>query len=113
MTDNLEEIPSFEYVAPPAVEFRLYYDENGKVITYTGEKLEGTYIIVDAQTFAEARQDVRVVDGQIKYVSNTIVIPKLKPSDSGTPTSKQDISIVVDEQSTDKTYWGLTLHELG
>jgi hypothetical protein len=38
-------------IEPP--EFRLYYDEKGNVICYTCEKLEGNYVIIDAQTFAE------------------------------------------------------------
>ena len=43
-------------------EFRLYYDDKGYVITYTCEKLEGNYIVIDALAFAEARPDVRVVN---------------------------------------------------
>ena len=72
--------------APPIVkpEFRLYYDERGKVITYTCDKLEGTYIVVDALTFAEARQDIRVVDGKLSRVVQGAMVSKLVQSQSGT-----------------------------
>lgn len=111
MTDELENI-SFEYTPPPPVEFRLYYDENGKVLFYTCDKPEGNFILVDAMTFAEARQDVRVVDGEVKRVSNNITIPKLKIGLTGTRTLKEDISIVSEEKTNQTQLWELTEYEL-
>jgi hypothetical protein len=107
-----QELPEFIPIVPPPVEFRLYYDENGKVITYTCEKLEGNYILIDAQTFAEARQDVSVIDGKVVRVSNNVTIPKLTIGSSGTNTLKEDISIVVDEQSDKTQMWELKNYEL-
>lgn len=110
MSEEIENI-SFEYTPPPAVEFRLYYDDKGKVLFYTCEKPEGQYILVDTTTFAEARQDVRVVNGEVMRVSNNITIPKLKLGNSGTRTLIEDISIVSDE-TKDTQLWELTQYEL-
>lgn len=102
----LFEAPKIE---PP--EFRLYYSDTGKVITYTCEKLEGNYIVIDALTFAQARPDVRVVDGEITSASISPVVYKLMPSIEGQACAKEDISIVVSDDSIDKTYWNLTTYE--
>jgi hypothetical protein len=94
-------------------EFRLYYDDKGKVICYTCEKLEGNFIIVDASTFAQARPDVRVVDGRITTVQANAVVSKLMPGDSGQECAKQDISIVVvKEFKGETTNWKMITYEL-
>ena len=81
-------------IIPP--EFRLYYDEKGNVVTYTCEKLDGNYIVIDALTFAQARPDVRVIDGKISTVQPAMVITKLMPDDdNGTLCAIEDVSIVV------------------
>jgi hypothetical protein len=110
---DVEENISFEYTPPPSVEFRLYYDESGKVITYTCEKLEGDYIIIDAQTYAEARPDIRVVNGKIVSMISNLVVTKLKPGDSGVTTTAEDISIIANDTTRKTTKWKITLHELG
>lgn len=94
-------------------EFRLYYDDKGKVICYTCEQLAGNYIIVDAITFAQARPDVRVVDGRITTVTSNTVVSKLMPCDFGKECATQDISIVVDKEFTGEiTNWKMTTYEL-
>ena len=85
-------------------EFRLYYDEKGSVITYTCEKLEGNHILVDAITFAEARPDVRVVDGKLVKNGVGAVISRLYPDTEGVLCEIEDISIIT---NTDGQYWKL------
>lgn len=99
-------------IVPP--EFRLYYDDKGYVLNYTCEKLEGNYIIIDAITFAEARPDVRVVDGKVLRSNSSSVVSKLKPSKKGTVTcAKEDISIIVTGKQRIKTQeWNLETYEL-
>lgn len=114
MQDN-EQIIIWEApkIIPP--EFRLYYDDTGRVICYTCEKLDGNYIVVDASTFAQGRPDVRVVDGKLSTVSSNLVVSKLIPDDDGIACSVDDISIVI----TDTDYqgpiqkWKLHTYELG
>ena len=65
-------------IVPP--EFRLYYDDTGRVICYTCEKIPGKYIVIDKNTFAEARPDIRVVDGKVSKAHQKAVISKLVKS---------------------------------
>ena len=85
-------------------EFRLYYDDKGKVLCYTCDKLEGNYIVIDAQTYAEMRHDIRVVDSTIVPEYSTTFISRLYPSDNGIMTEIEDISIITDINGQ---YWEL------
>lgn len=102
--------------APPIVkpEFRLYYDEKGKVLFYTSEKPEGNYIVVDALTYAEGRPDLRVVDGRISTVNQGSVVSKLVPDKSeGVECSIEDVSIIVPKKcKVKKIKWKLQTYEL-
>lgn len=80
------------------VEFRLYYDDNGNCICYTCDNLEGNYLVVDSQTFAEGRPDVKVINGELIKPSNTLNIVKLVIGDEGTTCAVEDISIIVDKE---------------
>ena len=94
---------------PP--EFRLYYDDNGKVICYTGDKsIEGNYIVVDALTFAEGRPDVRVIDGKISRAQPNAVVYKLMPHEDGITCAMDDVSIVTSQGPVTK--WKLNIYEL-
>lgn len=115
MNDNTEDDFIIIWEAPKIVppEFRLYYDDKGKVITYTCEKLSGKYIVIDAQTFAEARQDIQVIDGKISKALPNAVVYKLMPdSNEGIMCAKEDVSIVVDESYKNITKWKLNIYEL-
>ena len=102
--------------APPIVkpEFRLYYDEKGKVLFYTSEKPEGNYIVVDALTYAEGRPDLRVVDGRISTVNQGSVVSKLVQDKSeGVECSIEDVSIIVPKKcKVKKIKWKLKTYEL-
>jgi hypothetical protein len=98
-------------IIPP--EFRLYYDDKGHVVTYTCEKLEGNYIVVDALTFAQARHDVRVIDGKVSNVQPAQIITKLMPDDNGILCAEEDISVVVQPNHAGKIQkWNLNIYEL-
>jgi hypothetical protein len=97
-------------IIPP--EFRLYYDDAGKVVCYTCEKLEGTYIVIDAITYAQARPDVRIIDGKISTVSNHCIVSKLMPHNiEGITCEEEDISIVSLE-NIGIIKWKLNTYEL-
>jgi hypothetical protein len=126
MAENQEELQIFknelgeEYIllfeAPKIVppEFRLYYDEQtGKVLFYTCDKPEGSFITIDRQTFAEARQDIRVINGKISRVKPHQIIAKLMPDNEGTKCALEDISIVLsDEDKMKSQNWKLHVYEL-
>ena len=113
---NEQEEKIFFYEAPKIIppEFRLYYDDKGNVITYTCEKLEGNYIVIDSLTFAQARPDVRVIDGKISTVQPALVITKLMPnSNNGMLCAEEDISVVVAPNHSGKIKkWNLNIYEL-
>lgn len=113
MNTQEEHIVIFEApkIIPP--EFRLYYDEKGNVITYTCEKIEGNYIVIDAFTFAQARPDVRVIDGKISTVQPAMIVTKLMPDVNGIMCAEEDISIVVQSNHAGKIQkWNLNIYEL-
>jgi hypothetical protein len=106
--------PIFVWNAPSIEkpEFRLYYDELGSIICYSGDKFEGNYIVVDAQTFAEGRYDLRVIDGKVIKNSTHATIVRLTPSDTGTLCATEDLSVIVaEEDEVEKQYWKLTVYE--
>lgn len=93
------------------VEFRLYYDDNGNILCYTCDKLEGNFLVIDAQTYAECRFDLKVLDGQLINL-NKLVAFKLVPSDAGTRCAVEDNAIVVNEDYTGpSTFWKLKTYE--
>jgi len=108
---NGDLIIDFVFEPPPPPEFRLYYDNKGNVLFYTGEKPEGNYIVVDTQTFAEARMDVRVIDGVIRHNSTITQVYKLKPTTEGTLTHVDDVSLIL-EDDNEGVYWNFDVKEL-
>lgn len=113
---SLQDGTIFFYEAPKIEppEFRLYYDDKGYVVTYTCEKLEGNFIVIDALTFAQARPDVRVVDGKLSIIQTAMVVTKLMPDTSnGILCANEDISIIVTEDYPGpKQKWNLNIYEL-
>jgi hypothetical protein len=84
-------------IIPP--EFRLYYNETGKVICYTCEKLDGNYIVIDASIYAAGRPDVRVIDGKISPFTNEF--------EFNVPTDKNGFKVSVkDTQLLKYLYFG-------
>jgi hypothetical protein len=112
MDNDQDYVIIFEAPKIQKPELRLYYDDKGKVLFYTCEKHEGNFIVVDAQTYIEARPDVRVVNGKLMKVQASI-ISKLIPGTIGQLCAREDISIIVDDKYTGKTQnWEMTTYEL-
>ena len=115
MTTDQDYIILWEQPKLEPPEFRLYYDDKGNVISYSGDKSgTGNYIIIDALTFAAARPDLRIVDGKISTVAPNSVVYKLMPNESdGIDCHPEDVSLLVDNTYTDKKQkWKLTTYEL-
>ena len=112
MTDQEDYVIIWEAPKLEPPEFRLYYDDKGNIICYTGDKsMTGNYIVIDAQTFAEARPDIRVIDGKISRLQHNAVVYKLMPDIEGTRCHPEDISILVDKDE-EHTTWKLNIYEL-
>jgi hypothetical protein len=102
----------WEVKAPEPVEFRLYYDEKGSIITYTCDKLPGDYIVIDAQVFAECRPDLTVVDGKLVKLVPKVFLSLLAKSDIGTKCASEDVTILVsDDYAGEITNWELKSYE--
>jgi hypothetical protein len=93
---------------PLPVSWRLYYNEAGEPITYSMEHLPGTYIEVDAETYARAPFNVRVVNQQLVELKNNVL--RLVPSDTGTPCHPDNVAIVVPETEPHQR-WSMKTHE--
>ena len=87
---------------PKPVVLKLYYDDAGQPIVYSCDMLDGNYIEVDAETFAIASMQVRVVNGVLKHMPITVYSNKLVPGTSGVMCHFCDVSIVVNNNGT---YW--------
>jgi len=97
---------TIEPVLPKPFEFRLYYRDDGSIITYSCEELEGNYIVIDAETFAIGRQDIKVVDGKIEVIVPTFIVNKLVESNDGVECAAEDISILVsNDHEGESTKW--------
>ena len=82
------------------LEYRLYYNDLGEPLFYSTEKEMGNYIIIDKETYAVGRYDVRIVDGKI-IKPTEYVYQKLVPVSIG-----NDVSIVTSDQK-----WKLKRYE--
>ena len=82
---------------PKPVFWRLYYNEQGKPIAYSMEELPGNYIEIDAETYHRGPLNVRVINGQLRYIKHTWS-QKLVPGPTGTACHPRDVSIVVDTE---------------
>ena len=107
--DNDEYVITWEAPVIEKPEFRLYHDDRGNVICYTCEKLEGDYIVIDAMTFAEARPDVKVIDGRLIRAGTGAVISRYYQDKTGILCEVEDISIITE---TEGQYWKIKTYEL-
>ena len=82
--------------APPPIR-RLYYNDNGRPLFYSGEDLPGNYIELTPEEYVNTPLNIRIVDGKIVVLEHSVV-SKLRPSDQGTPCDPRDVSIVVSEE---------------
>lgn len=108
----MDHIVVYEAVEIQKPEFRLYYDDSGKVLFYSCEKPEGNFIVIDAETYAAGRPDVRIIDGKISKVTPNAVVSKLMPNTTeGQLCCKEDVSIITNIEA-DAQRWKLMTYEL-
>jgi hypothetical protein len=91
------------------LEYRLYFDQNGKVLFYTCEKPEGNYIVIDKDTYANGRFDIKIMDGKIFSIYDKKIISKLVLNDAGTSCLPDDVSVVFSGNNSKK--WKLKIYE--
>jgi hypothetical protein len=108
----LEILLSVQVQPLPPLVYKLYYDADGRVVTYSSEDLPCQYIVITREQYAEARSDVVVKDGKIIKTHVRSHVFKLEKSEQGIRCSKYDISIIEDSDSQDGQYWKQTAYEI-
>lgn len=93
---------------PQPVFWRLYYNEQGHPVCYSMEDLPGNYIDIDAETFALAPVNVRVVNGRLRYITQRTA-EKLVPGITGSLCHPQNVAVIVTEHGT---HWSKQTHGL-
>jgi hypothetical protein len=98
-------------VLPRSVEFRVYYNDDGSILSYTTENIEGQYIVITAEQYAQARHDAKVMGGQLVFTHRRSHVSKLvRNKTEGIKTSKYDISVISD--GNDSTYYTIRAYEI-
>lgn len=98
-------------VVPRKIEYRAYYNSDGSIVTYTTEAIEGQYIVITADQYAQARPDAKVVGDKLVFTHRRSHVSKLvKNKTSGIRTSKYDISIISDDN--DSIYYTILAYEI-
>lgn len=111
--EQIEE--TFTFIAPKIElpELRVYYDNDGNIICYSCEKLDGNFLVIDKETYAEGRHDLKVIEGKLTAVNSRYTIFKLKPNINGIKCASEDINIIVDDDyNGSTTSWKLDIYEL-
>jgi hypothetical protein len=92
---------------PGPVTYRLYYNDLGDPVIYSMEDLPGNYIEVDAEAYAIASFNVKVVNNALIRVEPKIVVHKLQANTAaGITCHPADVCIVVDH-TQDHIKWSL------
>lgn len=100
---------AIEWPQERTIYYRLYYNDAGTPLFYSHEDLTGKYIEVTPEQFAQQDLQVRVVDGVLKPRKKPM-LPKLVPSDRGTPCDPNDVAVVVSVQQEHQR-WKLRIYE--
>lgn len=87
-----------EATPPPPTEYRVYYNPDGSIITYTMQSIPGDYITITADEYAQGRHDARVMDGQLVFTHRKHQVFKLeRNSTDGYKVSKYDVCILASD----------------
>jgi hypothetical protein len=98
-------------ITPRKIEYRAYYDKDGSIITYTTESIEGQYIEITSEQYAQARHDAKVIDNKLVFTHRRSHVSKLVENKTdGIRTSKYDVSVIQDDG--DSTYYTIRAYEI-
>lgn len=95
----------------PVYEYRVYYDNNGRVTEYTTQQPPGNYIVITAEQWAECNMNAVVKNGRLvhpRYINRTYALTKNLTD--GVQTSKYDISVL--DNGPETVYWTTTTYDI-
>ena len=91
--------------------YRIYYDDEGRPLSYSVDDLPGNYIEVDAVTYSSPDMNIRIIDGKIVKIKPPVQIAKLVPSDLGICCDPTNVCVIVDS-GRPHTKWSLKHREI-
>lgn len=105
-----------QWSPPPPPQYRVYYNDTGRIVCYTMEDLPGNYIVISAEDYALCRYDARVDEGKLVYThlqSHTFKLRKVAENTPGSvKTTKYDINIIVEDDETSVDWWAQKAYKL-
>jgi hypothetical protein len=110
MSKELEQaIREFKAPTPVVLEYRLYYDTNGKPISMSSHNHPaGDYIVIPKDVYDRANYNYRVVNGKLESLDqSTTFRVQLRKSTSGMPVVAGHASLPIEpnEEYTDIEYY--------
>ena len=88
------------------IEYRLYYDTNGKPITMSSHSHpDGNYIVITKDQYERPNYNCRVVGGKMQFDDTNLVRVQLIKATSGMPVVKGHANLVVEEEYPDIEYY--------
>ena len=90
---------------------RLYYNDNGVPLFYVDQDLAGNYIDLDGSSYVVADMNIRVVDGKIVKINQTVYIKKLVPDLELGMCCHPDNVCIVTNDTDPHTKWNLKTYE--
>ena len=103
MSKELEQaIREFRAPPPVEIEYRLYYDTNGKpTVMSSHDHPVGSYIVITKDIYDRANYNYRVVNGKLESIDNTTTFRvQLHKSQSGMPVVAGHASLPIEHNET-------------
>jgi len=93
------------------IEYRVYYDETGKVTCMTNENLPGNYIRISKEIYDRASyKSMRVINGKLTRVNHTTDDFALVRSSKGYTSVKGHASILTNSTRLETQTYGFKHH---
>ncbi len=113
MTESVDFFKIFEEHGKPVKQvdkkYKLYYNkQTGKALQYSTEDLDGDYIEITKQQYAESRYDSIVLNGKLTSIIDAVRWRKLVPGNEGVACAVDNVMIVDTNSSVKwkvKTYY--------
>jgi hypothetical protein len=108
MTENEFRDIWYNTPEPTTVTYRLYHDQQGRLLFYSMEDCPGQWVEIDQEFFARSPSRVRVIQGQVHELEWRRSL-KIQPCQAGRPCHPKDVSIIYHQP--DAQNWAIISYE--